>query len=267
MAERKRPDGPNIGSLSAVDGAQLGLLGAAGLGAGFINGVAGGGSLVSFPVLLAIGLPALNANVTSTVGIWSGYVGGSAGFRSEISTQRENLRKLAVPTLAGSVAGVVLLLGTPASAFSTLAPYLILIACGLFALQPLLSRHLQARRKPGAGRPVLLLDLPVFLASTYGSYFGAGLGVLLLGILGSLLPEDLKKISGLRSAMSLVINTIAAVAFIAFAPVSWSAAGVMAGGSLAGGYLGSLFAKWVPTSVLRVLVIAVGLAAAGRLLA
>ena len=250
-----------------VDGAQLGLLGAAGLGAGFINGVAGGGSLVSFPVLLAMGLPALNANVTSTVGIWTGYVGGSAGFRSEISAQPQNLRKLAIPTLAGSVAGVVLLLGTPASAFSTLAPYLILVACGLFAVQPLLSRALQARSSVRAKQPGLLLDVPVFIASTYGSYFGAGLGVLLLGILGSFLPEDLKKISGLRSAMSLVINTIAAVAFIVFAPVSWSAAGVLAGGSLIGGYLGSLFAKWVPTTLLRVLVVAVGLAAAVRLLA
>lgn len=221
---------------------------------------------MSFPVLLAVGLPALNANVTSTVGIWSGYVGGSAGFSSEISAQGENLRKLAVPTLAGSVAGVALLLGTPASAFSTLAPYLILTACALFAVQPFLSRYLQSRGKPGARRSVLLVDLPVFLASTYGSYFGAGLGVMLLGILGSVLPDDLKQISGLRSAMSLVINTIAAIAFIAFAPVSWSAAAVMAGGSLIGGYLGSLFAKWVPTSLLRVLVIAVGLAAAGRLL-
>lgn len=242
-------------------------LGAAGLGAGFVNGVAGGGSLVSFPALLAVGLPALNANVTSTVGIWSGYVGGSAGFAAEISTQRTNLKKLAVPTLAGSAAGVVLLLATPASAFSLLAPYLILVACGLFAVQPLVSRHFQLTDRSRSRRPVLALDVPVFLASTYGSYFGAGLGVLLLGILALVLPDDLKQISGLRSAMSLVINTVAAAAFIAFAPISWAAAGVMAAGSLAGGYLGSLFAKWVPVAALRVLVIVVGLAAAGKLLA
>ncbi len=250
-----------------MDAARLVALGAAGLGAGFINGVAGGGSLVSFPALLAVGLPALNANVTSTVGIWTGYVGGSAGFAAEISTQKTNLRKLAVPTLAGSVAGVVLLLATPASAFSLLAPYLILVACTLFAVQPLVSKHFQLAKRSSTRRPVLLVDVPVFLASTYGSYFGAGLGVLLLGILASVLPDDLKRISGLRTAMSLVINTVAAVAFIAFAPIAWAAAGVMAVGSLIGGYLGSLFAKWIPTGLLRVVVIAVGLAAAGKLLA
>lgn len=243
---------------------QLVFVGVAGLGAGIVNGVAGGGSLLSFPALLAVGTPALTANVTSTVGIWPGYLGGSAGFRREISGQRDRLRELMVPVIVGSIVGTVLLLATPTGAFALIAPYLIIGACVLFAVQPLLARQLRKGRTGGM-HPFVLQGL-VGLASVYGSYFGAGLGVLLLAVLGLAIPDALQKVNGLRSAIALAVNTIAAVVFALVAPVAWTAVAVMIAGSLAGGYLGAQFARQIPAIVLRLVVIALGLAAAGRLL-
>ena len=160
----------------------------AGLAAGFVNGVAGGGTLVSFPVLLALGLPAVRANVTSTIGIWPGYLGGVAGFRREISDQLDRLRELAPVAAVGGVVGAVLLLVTPSHAFSRAAPYLVLVACALFAVQPILAKHLAARD----GRQRRLFgQAGTFVACVYGAYFGAGLGVLLLAILGIAIPDRL----------------------------------------------------------------------------
>jgi uncharacterized membrane protein YfcA len=240
------------------------FLAVAGLTAGIVNGIAGGGTLVSFPVLLALGLPAVRANVTSTIGIWPGYLGGSAGFRPEIRDQTDKLRELAPVAVVGAVAGAVLLLVTPSHTFSRAAPYLVLLACGLFALQPLL-----AKRLADAGRPQrrLLAQGGIFFACVYGAYFGAGLGVLLLAILGIAIPDKLVRTSGLRSMLSLGVNTIAAIVFCIAAHVAWSYAGVLAVSSLVGGYAGARFARRVPTGPLRVLIILIGLAAAARLLA
>jgi uncharacterized membrane protein YfcA len=235
----------------------------AGLGAGFVNGVAGGGTLVSFPVLLALGLPAVRANVTSTIGIWPGYLGGVAGFRREISDQLERLRELAPVAAVGAVVGAVLLLVTPSHAFSRAAPYLVLLACALFAAQPILAKLLAGR--DGHQRR-LFGQAGTFLACVYGAYFGAGLGVLLLAILGIAIPDSLIRTSGLRSMLSLGVNTIAAIVFCIAAHVAWSYAGVLAATSLVGGYAGARFARRVPAGPLRVLIILIGLAAAVRLL-
>ncbi len=236
----------------------------AGLGAGMVNGIAGGGTLVSFPVLLAVGVPALRANVTSTVGIFPGYLGGVAGFRSEVADQKDRVRALAPVAVAGGIGGAVLLLLTPTSAFSSAAPYLILLACGLFASQPLLSRRLQ--RAGGRSRQ-LVAQGGVLLSSAYGSYFGAGLGVLLLAVLGIAMPDKLARMSGLRSVISLVVNTIAAAVFVIAAHVVWTYAGILAVTSLVGGYAGARFAVRVPAGPLRILIILIGLAAASKLLA
>ncbi len=236
----------------------------AGLGAGIVNGIAGGGTLVSFPVLLAVGVPALRANVTSTVGIFPGYLGGVAGFRREIADQKDRLRTLAPVAVAGGVGGAVLLLVTPSSAFSRAAPYLILVACGLFASQPLLSKRLE--RAGGRSRR-LVAQGGVLAACAYGSYFGAGLGVLLLGVLGVAMPDRLARMNGLRSVISLGVNTIAAAVFVVAAHVAWTYAGLLAVTSLVGGYAGARLALRVPAPPLRVLIILIGLAAAARLLA
>src|SRR5262245_60452818 len=173
------------------------LLAAAGFVAGLVNGVAGGGSLVSFPALLATGHGALVANVTSTVGIWPGYAGGVAGYRRVLGDQRDRVRRLAPTCALGGLAGAALLLLPPSQVFATIAPYLILAACALFAVQPRLSRALArrtARRDtPTNGAPVTTtgphrgstfgLHTCVLLAAMYGAYFGAGLGVILLAVL------------------------------------------------------------------------------------
>jgi uncharacterized membrane protein YfcA len=235
----------------------------AGLGAGFVNGVAGGGTLVSFPVLLALGVPALQANVTSTIGIFPGYLGGVAGFRREVVAQKDRLRSLAPVAIAGGITGAVLLLVTPSNAFRSAAPYLILVSCGLFAAQPLLAKHFE--RVERRGRLLLALG-GLLVACVYGAYFGAGLGVLLLAVLGIAIPDSLSRTSGLRSVLSLIVNLIAAVVFAFAAHVLWVDAGILAGSSVVGGYCGARFARWIPRGPLRVLIILIGLAAAIRLL-
>ncbi len=242
------------------------LLAVAGLGAGVVNGAAGGGTLVSFPALLAVGYPALTANVTSTVGIWSGYLGGAAGFQREVVAQRHRVRALGGTVVAGAVLGGILLLTTPSADFRLLAPYLLLLSCLLFAVQPLLVPWL-GRRDEGRRVHVVLLHGGSFVAAAYGSYFGAGLGVVLLAVLATAIPGPLVQINGLRSVLALLVNTVAVLIFAIHATVAWEVAGMMAAGALVGGYIGAHLARRVPPVVLRVVVVVLGLAAAAHLLA
>jgi uncharacterized protein len=237
-----------------------------GLGAGIINGVAGGGSLISFPLLLALGYPALTANVTNTVGIWPGYAGGAAGFRDEITGQRERLVRLAPVALAGGVAGAILLLTTSSATFKSLAPWLVLGASVLFAAQPLLRRALAgSSHAPPRTRPILLAG-GTFAASVYGGYFGAGLGVMLLAILGLALPDSIVRTSGLRTALSILVNGVAAAVFLIHGGLAWRAVGLLAAGSLVGGWIGARVALRIPAMALRIVVVAVGLATVIKLL-
>lgn len=249
-----------------MDVAQAGFLSAAGLVAGLVNGVAGGGSLVSFPALLAAGYPALGANVTSTVAIWPGYLGGTAGFRREVRAQQDRIRQIGLTTLVGAGCGAALLLTTPSGFFRQVAPFLILAACGLFAFQPILARRLRERGGEDGTHPALL-HAGTFCSALYGSYFGAGLGVLLLGVLGLALPDRLLRLNGLRSVMSLGINSVAVVIFALAAPVAWTAVALMAVASLVGGFVGANLARYLPAGILKLVVIGLGLATAARLLA
>jgi len=248
-----------------LSGEQELLLALAGLGAGVVNGAAGGGTLISFPALLAVGYPALTVNVTSTVGIWTGYLGGAAGFREEVRSQRDRLRDLSATMVAGAVLGGILLLTTPSRDFRLLAPFLLLFSCLLFAVQPLLSARLKAAAGEGRSHTVLLHG-GSFLAAVYGSYFGAGLGVVLLAVLATTIPEPLLSINGLRSVLALLVNTVAVLIFVIHAHVAWSAVGLMSGCALVGGYVGSRLARRIPTVVLRVLILVLGLATAVHLL-
>ena len=241
---------------------------AAGLGAGFVNGAAGGGSLVSYPLLLATGLPALTANVTNTVGLLTGYAGGALGFRDHLRSQRRLLRELAPVALAGGVAGALLLLVTSESTFEAIVPVLILGACLLFGLQPIVRRAVVARRtgehRPTGGlRPLALAA--VFGAAVYGGYFGAGIGVILLAILGLVLDDPLPSVNGVRGVLSLLVNVVAAVVFAFGADVDWGVAGVLAATCAVGGYAGARLSLRLPDQVLRIVVIAFGLAAVTRL--
>lgn len=239
----------------------LAFLAVAGFGAGLVNGVAGGGSMVSFPALLAVGVPSLDANVTSTVGIWPGYMGGVAAFRRNLDAERHRLPGLAAIALAGALVGSLLLLATPDDAFDALAPWLVLAACGLFASQPWLARWL-ARGSPGGRRHAVLRTVGVFGTAIYGAYFGAGLGVALLAVLGITLPAPLHDINAIRTVLALLINSLAVVVFVVAAPIVWSAAAVMAPASLAGGYVGARTAARMPVKLFRAVVLVLGLAAA-----
>jgi len=247
---------------------------AAGLGAGFVNGAAGGGSLVSYPLLLATGLDARAANVTNTVGILTGYVGGAVGFRDHLRSQRARLRELAPVALIGGVLGALLLLVTPESTFEVVVPVLILGACLLFGFQPVVRRRVAERRQrrtggpphdPTAGLGALALGA-VLGAAVYGGYFGAGIGVILLAILGVVLDDPLPSVNGLRGVLSLLVNVVAALVFAVGADVDWGIAGVLAVTCLVGGYAGARVSLRLPDHALRVVVIAFGLAAVARLL-
>jgi uncharacterized protein len=238
----------------------------AGLGAGIVNGVAGGGSLISFPVLLALGYPALTANVTNTVGIWPGYAGGAAGFRKEIGDQRERLVRLSPIAVLGGIAGAILLLTTSSAVFKSLAPWLVLGASILFAAQPLLRRALGgSAHAPPRTRPILLAG-GTFAASVYGGYFGAGLGVMLLAILGLALPDSIVRTSGLRTALSILVNGVAATVFLIHGGLAWSAIGLLAAGSVVGGWVGARVALHIPAVALRIVVVTVGVATVIKLL-
>jgi uncharacterized membrane protein YfcA len=237
----------------------------AGFGAGLFNGVAGGGTLISFPVLLALGYPALVANVTSTVGIWPGYLGSTAGFRREIAEQRDRFRMLAPVTILGATAGAILLLTTPSSAFTRLAPWLVLFASALFALGPLLTRWLAGEESVLRTRPIAL-GTGMFFAALYGGYFGAAMGVIMLAVLGLTLPDTLVRAAGIRTVLSVLANGVAAIVFIIHAHLQWGAAGLLAIGCVIGGYVGARLARKVPAPALRVVVVAIGLATGIRML-
>jgi len=243
------------------------LIGVAGFGAGVVNGMAGGGSLVSYPALLATGHSALVANVTNTVGILPGYIGGIAGFRRELVSQRTRVRELTPVCLLGGLAGAGLLLTTPEDVFDWVAPVLIVAACVMFAAQPLVQRWVAARRSHvdlAEGVPTSA-KAAVLLASIYGGYFGAGLGVIYLAVLGTVLIDPLPKINSLRGVLSLVVNGLAVVLFCIAADVAWGAAGLLAATSLVGGYLGARTALKLPTPVLRTVVLVFGAIAFIRL--
>ena len=242
------------------------LLAGAGLVAGAVNAVAGGGSLVSFPALLAAGYPSVTANVTNTVALFPGYAGSVAGGRPELLGQGRKIRSVALTSVLGAIVGVLVLLNTPGDVFRRVVPYLILLACVLLVFQPRLARLVQGRQGARTGGTPVLLQAGVLLSAVYGAYFGAGLGVLLLGILGIFLHERLQRVNAFKNVLSLVINAVALVAFGLFGPVAWDAVAVVAAASLAGGYFGARVARRIPATVLRTSVVIYGVVVAVVLL-
>ena len=235
-------------------------LAAAGFAAGAINSAAGGGSLVSFPTLVAIGYPALVANVTNTVALCPGYFGGVLEYRRELAGQRPRLIPLTTVSVAGALAGAALLGATSQATFRAAAPALVLAACALLALQPTVKRRLARRR--GKHRWVLAAQLP---AAIYGAYFGAGLGVVVLAILAVLVDDTLQRLNAAKAWLSLAINVVAAAYFIAFESVRWEAVAVVAPASLLGGPAGVFVARRLSDRTLRLSVIAFGVAASAYL--
>ena len=245
----------------------IGIAVAAFVGVG-INAVAGGGSLVSFPALLAIGYPAKVANITNTVALWPGYLGGSIGYRALLIPQRRTIAILSVSGILGAVAGGLILLLTSEAAFRAIVPFLILFAAALLAFQVRLAAFIARVPRPwhtGSTVP-LELHIPMFLLGVYGAYFGAGLGTMTLAVLSILLPDDLQRSNALKGMLSLVINAVAVVVFVASGLVAWLPAAIMAVAALAGGYFGVGLARRLSPATLRWVVVIYSVAVALYLL-
>ena len=233
----------------------------AGLGAGTINTVVGSGTLITFPALLAVGYPPVLANVSNTVGLVPGTLSGAVGYRAELAGQGRRLVRLGTASLLGGATGALLLLTLPQRAFQAIVPALIGLACVLVVVQPKLTGLLRTRdggHRAGA-RPVLYGA--IFAAGVYGGYFGAAQGVLLIAVLGLLLDEHLQRINAAKNVLSLVVNAVAAMVFIAVTDVSWLAVGLIAAGSTVGGQVGALVGRRIPPAVLRGVIVLVGVVA------
>ena len=242
-----------------MDPGSLPLLAVAGLVAGVLNAVAGGGSLVTFPALVLVGLPPLAANVTNSVAVWPGYIGTMLGYRAELAGQRGRVVGLAVTGLLGGGTGAALLLTTPASVFEAVVPVLVIGASLLLAVQTVVTRWVQGLPGSAGGHRSPLLHVALFLAAVYGGYFGGALGVILLAVLAVFLTDHLQRTNALKSVLSFLVNTVALVAFALFGPVDWLAVSVIAPASLLGGYAGARVARRLNATVLRAVVVVFGI--------
>ncbi len=239
----------------------------AGLAAGTINTVVGSGTLITFPVLLAFGYPPVTANVSNTIGLVPGSVSGAVGYRRELQGQRPRVLRLGSASLLGGTTGAVLLLVLPASAFKAIVPVFIAIALVLVLLQPRLNRMLAERQIDRTREGGLWTPLAVYATGVYGGYFGAAQGILLLGILGVALPQDLQRTNALKNVLAAIVNGVAGLYFVFAAHVEWAPAGIIAASSIVGGQLGAHYGRRLHPSVLRGVIVVVGVTAIVRLLA
>jgi uncharacterized membrane protein YfcA len=247
--------------------AHIAALVASAVGAGAMNAMAGGGTILTFPTLIFLGMPAIVANATSTVALLPGAVASMAGFKEDVLRYKGWLKTLFVPSLAGGVAGSVLLLRTPEKTFAHLAPLLILLATVLFMARSALARRFLPRQAEGGdpdpsklsrGRWITATLLQLAVA-VYGGYFGAGIGILMLALLGFLGLQDIHAMNGLKNFFNLCINCVAAGYFIYRGAVSWPEALVLATGAVVGGYGGARFSKRIGQEKARAAVIVIGL--------
>jgi uncharacterized membrane protein YfcA len=240
-----------------VDVAHLALVALAAVAGGAVNAIAGGGSLITFPVLLAVGVPAVSASMTNTVAMCPGYFSGTFAQRRDLAGQGPRALRLIPLALVGSAAGAYILMHTTERAFMTLVPVLLVFAALLLSIQAKLRVWLKARN--ASPHSVALAVVPIGAAAIYGAYFGAGLGVILLAVIAVVIDDTLIRANALKQLLSLAINTCAAIIFVVVGTIDWQAAGALAIGSLAGGWLGGKLASRVPEALLRGLVIATAL--------
>jgi uncharacterized membrane protein YfcA len=234
------------------------LLALAGFLAGAVNAVAGGGSLISFPALLAAGYPSVTANVTNQLAVLPGYLGGSVGYREELRGQGRRALELSATSAVGALLGAVLLIAIPAWVFERIVPFLILLSCVLLAVQPAISRRAgPARGGRGGG---VRLHAMAFAGSTYGGYFGAGLGIMLLAVLALGVSDSLQRLNALKGLLSLVVGLVSVAFFALVTPIAWAPALVMAVTSYAGGQAGVVVARRLSASLLRAVILVFGVA-------
>jgi uncharacterized protein len=240
----------------------------AGVWAGMVNTIVGSGTLVTFPVLLALGYPPLTANVSNGLGLVPGSLTGAIGYRRELRGLRGRVLRLGVASVLGGLTGAVLLLWLPPDAFEAVVPVLVALAVVLVVIQPWVSRRMAARRPDGAPRTRVgpAVSAGVYGTGVYGGYFGAAQGVLLLATLGLLIDDDLQRHNAVKNVLATLANLVSGIVFALVAPVSWPVVACVAGGSIVGGVIGSLVGRRLPPVVLRGVIVVVGVAALVQLL-
>ncbi|EFL29693.1 integral membrane protein [Streptomyces viridochromogenes DSM 40736] len=241
-------------------GEMLAVFGA-GAGAGAVNAVVGSGTLITFPVLLATGLPPVTATVSNGLGLVPGSISAIIGYREELKGQGRRVLLLGTGAVLGGLTGAVLLLTLPASAFERIVPALVGIALVLVACQPLIAARVRRRRREGGsahrdGGPLLFTGLT--LASVYGGYFSAAQGIIYVSLMGMLLDETLQRLNAVKNVLAAVVNTVAAVLFLFFADFDWTAVLLIAAGSALGGLVGARTGRRFSPAVLRTLIVSVG---------
>jgi uncharacterized membrane protein YfcA len=246
------------------------LITLAGVAAGTINTVVGSGTLITFPTLLAFGVPPVTANVSNTVGLVPGSMSGVFGYRRELAGQRARVLRLGSASLIGGVAGALLLLWLPSSAFDAIVPALIALGVLLVLLGPRIQRSVAARAESRGGIPdhgVWWVWPAVAAAGVYGGYFGAAQGVLLMAILGIGVADSMQRHTATKNVLALLVNAVAALVFIAVADIDWVVAGLIALGSVVGGQIGAGVGRRLPPALLRAVIATVGIVALVVLLA
>ena len=240
---------------------------AAGVGAGAINVVVGSGTLITFPVLLAVGLPPVTATVSNALGLIPGSVTGAVGYHRELNGQGRRVRVLGAAASVGGLAGAVLLLVLPSAAFERIVPVLVGLALVLVVLQPRISRSLRSRRGPGRLHcdPLLLTGLT--LASVYGGYFAAAQGIIYTSLMGMRLDDDMQSLNAIKNVLVAIVNTVAVLVFLVVAEFDWTAVGLLAAGSALGGQAGAAAGRRLRPTFLRTLIVAVGAVAIVQMLA
>jgi uncharacterized protein len=245
---------------------EAGIVVAAGLVAGGINSVVGSGTLITFPVLLALGHPPVVANVSNSLGLVPGSVSGAFGYRRELKGQGKRLLRFGAVTAVGAVGGALLLLVLPPGAFEAVVPALIVLALVLVLLQPFIARRLAERkpdRHPHGGIPLLI---GVFGCAVYGGYFGAAQGVILLALMGILLDDSLQRLNGVKNVTTATANLVSGLVFVFVADVDWAVVGLLAGGSIIGGLIGAKVGRRLRPIWLRAAIVVVGTVAIVQLL-
>ena len=232
----------------------------AGLWAGLINTVVGSGTLVTFPVLVALGYPPVTATTSNAIGLITGSITGAVGYRSEMAGHGRRVARYAVASLLGAVGGTVLLLSLPADAFETVAPILVGISVILVLVQPVLSRRLSARVAVDRKDTPLLYVL-IFLVGIYGGYFTAAQGIMLVGVMGLLLTDPLQRLNAFKNTLTAVVNLVAGLIYAFVAPISWPVVFVLAVSSIIGGLLGASIGRRLSPTVLRAVIVVIGFVA------
>ena len=238
----------------------------AGIGAGTINTVVGSGTLITFPTLLAFGVPPVTANVSNTIGLVPGSISGAVGYRRELAGQLSRVLRLCVASLVGGLLGGLLLLGLPEGAFAAIVPALIVLGLVLVVAGPRLSAWVASRHEAAGGLPdhgAWWVWPLVLLAGVYGGYFGAAQGILLMAIMGIGIPAALQQLNAVKNVLAAVVNGVAGILFAIVADVDWQVVLLIAAGSVVGAQIGASVGRRLPDLWLRIVIVVVGIVALG----